>query len=221
MQSSFKYGIIAAFVIALVVVTNIPVFADTYHIADFSGAISGGSANCKPPFDTIISQGGPISGHFLYDDQLIPGPASGVVNVFFSNFPDAALIPAATAFTIDLGATVLTFTLADAIQNSGAIQYNNGQFNGFFFATDFAFLGDSYRFNDQGFNFNIKLLDQNGNVVPLLTPKVNGRINFGDANLTNIQPFTPSTPVPEPATLLLLGSGLAGFVGFGKKFRRS
>jgi hypothetical protein len=126
MKPFSKLYILAGLAVMLVVFTNIPVIADSYYSADFSGAINGGSANCKYPFNTIISQGGPVSGSFVYDEQLIL--TTGLVNVPFSSFPDIAQIPPATAFTINLGAPALIFTLADAIQNSGAIQYSNGKF---------------------------------------------------------------------------------------------
>jgi hypothetical protein len=215
MKSSFRCWVIVGVVTLLVAVANLSAFADTYHQADFSGAIFGGNANCQPPFNTIISQGGPISGYFVYDDQLIPGPGSGFVNVFSSSFPDIAQIPTEAAFTIDLGAAVLTFSLADAILNSGAIQYNNGHFNGFFFDADFPFQGNAYRLDIQGGLWNIQQLVNN---IPTFNNLVNGYINIGDASLTNIQPFTP---VPVPATVLLFGSGLAGLAGWRKKFKRS
>lgn len=214
-----KLYILAGLTVMLVVFANIPVIADTYHSADFSGSINGGSANCKYPFNTIISQGGPVSGSFVYDDQLIP--ATGLINVPFSSFPDIAQIPPATAFTINLGAPALTFTLADAIQNSGAIQYSNGNFNGFFFDADFTFFVDNnpYRLDVQGLTFSIKLLDQiGGSPVPLTSAKVNGRLY---STLSNIQPFEPSPTVPLPPTILLFGSSLAGLIGFRKVFKKS
>ena len=45
---------------------------------------------------------------------------------------------------------------------------------------------------------------------------------YASRNFTNsITPITTSEPIPKPATLLLLGSGLAGLAGFGRKKRSS
>lgn len=218
MKSSSRFCLIAAFLAMWVVGATIPAFADTYHTATFTGHINPGNANVKTPFNSVLTQGGPISGSFVIDDNLIPASNSGFVNVFFSSFPDIANIPAATAFTINLGTASLTFTLADAIQNSGAIQFNNGQFSGFFFDADFMFTDNKpYRFDDQGGTWSIKLLDQlGGSPVPLTSAKVNGHIDgMTIGQLYN--PNSPTTPIPEPATMLLLGSGLIGLAGYGRK----
>ncbi len=220
MKSLYGYFVITAFVAATVAAANIPAFADTYHTATFTGNINGGSANCKAPFDSVITQGGPISGSFVIDDNLIPASNSGWVNVFFSDFPDIVKIPDATAFTINLGTPSLTFTLADAIQNSGAIQFYNGNFRGFFFATDFIFTDNNpYRFDDQGGTWSIKLLNQLGGFpVPLTSAKVNGVIT--GMTIGAVYEPTPPPPVPEPATMLLLGLALMGLAGVRREIQK-
>jgi len=63
--------------------TAISAFADLYNVANFSGHLSGGSANVKSPFSNVISQGGPVTGSFVYDAALVPSGSSGLQNVFF------------------------------------------------------------------------------------------------------------------------------------------
>ena len=200
-----------------VVCAHMPAFADTYYIADFSGAMYGGSNVDHPFLGNGFNPNGPVTGSFVYDAQLIPKPSSEFSNVFFSSFPDMGKIPAATAFTINLGKTPLTFTLADAMEGSGAIQYNpKGQFNGFFFVTDFTFEGQQYQFADQGGQWNIQaLVGGNPDGVNL----VSGYINNYDSSLKDIGEYTPSG-VPLPGTVWLLGSGLLGLGGLGLRRKK-
>ena len=82
--------------------------------------------------------------------------------------------------------------------------------------TDFTFLGSPYQFAAQGGQWNIQALV---NGVPTFNNLVSGFINIGDNNLSGVQPFTPGASVPEPATMLLLGSGLLGLVGLRRKYK--
>lgn len=215
MKNCLRFFLISVLAVISVLVGNVS-YADTYHTATFTGGIFGGTANVKDPFTSVLTPGGSISGNFVIDDSLIPAPGSGYVNVFFSSFPDSAYIPSATAFTVDLGPSSLTFTFADAIQNSGAIQYYNGQFKGFFFDTDFTFTdGNPYRLDIQGGTWNISRLNEIGGWA--VEYKVNGYIG----GMTPGDVYAPGPPVatPEPATLFLLGLGVLGVAGI-RKFRK-
>ena len=207
--------VVAAF--ALLAGLSGPAFADPYHMATFTGAINGGNANVKSPFSgNGFTQSDPLSGSFVFDDALIPGSGSGVVNVFFSSFPDIGAIANSTAFNLTLDG--IHFDLGDAILDSvqdAAIQYKNGVFNGFFFVADFDFLSNPYRFDIQGGSISVKKL-QNGN--PIGTSLINAHIDFTP---TITGPYTPGlggpTPVPEPATLGLFGAGLAGLAAIRRR----
>jgi hypothetical protein len=191
-------------------------FADTYFTANFTFGVFGGNANQQPPFQGVVAPypaGGTFTGSLVYDQNLIPGPGTGFVNVFFSSFPDIAQIPAATALDLPLG-SLPAFTLANAAIQFGtqeaAIQYHNGSFNGLFYISDFTFNGHPYELQIQGGSLSIVPII-NGN--PGFNSLVNGFVNF---SLSNVQPFTPVTPgVPEPSTWAMM---LIGFAGLGFAF---
>ena len=55
------------------------------------------------------------------------------------------------------------------------------------------------------------------NVLPVDT---SGHWNTGgDPDLSHMSVFGRGTPIPEPSTMLLLGIGIAGFVGFRRKLK--
>jgi PEP-CTERM motif len=187
--------------------------ADTLYTADFTGGLFF-PTNAYPPFDGLCATSGGcgiVSGSFVFDSSQVPAPGSGYYNVFFSGIPGIESIPAATAFNINLQSS-LSFTLADAAEGSGAIQYNNGNFNGLFYLADFGYQGNNYRFDDEGGTFTIFLLDSLGEETG--SGVASGYLNF---SLTNVTPYSPTPPpppaTPEPSTFVLLGSGLLGVVG--------
>jgi hypothetical protein len=201
--------------------------ADVYMTASFSGQISGGGANVKAPFSgNGFSPNDPITGNFVYDVDKIPG--AGLSNVSMSTFPDIGVIPNATAFQFTLDG--VSFNAGDNLTTEGplAIQYSNGQFNGFTFVGDFAFASHEYQLRIGGQTITVKLLDGvpnsfDPNGFPTGNSLINAKLNIGDASLTNVQAFDPNAvvtpPVPEPATwtMMILGFFGVGFMAYRRK----
>jgi hypothetical protein len=129
---------LAGLALGLSVIVPVGANADVYYTANFTMGVFGGSANSRAPFSSVIPQGSTYTGSLVFDQTLVPGGGSGLVNVFFSSFPDIGRIPPATALNMPLG-SLPPFTLASATEGNAAIQYNNGAFNGLFYISDFTY----------------------------------------------------------------------------------
>jgi hypothetical protein len=214
MEGELRARVPAALAMAVCIGLPGATLADTYSIANFTFGVFGGNANQQAPFVGIAPYpaGGAFTGTLVFDEDLVPGPATGFQNVFFFGFPDISRIPPATALSLPLG-TLPPFSLSDAVNEFGtqeaAIQYNNGQFNGLFYVSDFSYQGNPYELQIQGGSLSIVPI-VNGN--PGFNSLVNGFVDF---SLSNVQPFTPtiSSPgVPEPGVWAMM---LLGFLGLG------
>jgi hypothetical protein len=196
-----------------------PALADTYTKANFSAGIFGGNANVSSPFSgNGFSQGQTFTGNFVYDNQLIPANGTGVVNVFASGFPDIANIAPLDLFKLNFGP--LTFSAADA-DEPFAIQYNNGNFNGFFYVNNFVFQGGDYQLAISGGSLSVYALSGGNPTGPSL---MNGYVNIGNSAVTGGAPYVPvvNVPgVPETGTwiMMIAGFGLAGCVLRRQKVR--
>jgi len=141
------YGLAIGVAAAIAAITSAS--ADTYYTASFSGYL-GSSPNIRAPFNqpgSGFTGGMEFTGTIVFDADLIPGSPSPATNVYFKDFADIGLIPAATALTLNFGPYSFDFSdNINTLMTSGpGIQYLNGHFNGLQFITDFAFQGHTYQ----------------------------------------------------------------------------
>ncbi len=145
-----------------------------------------------------------ISGNFVSDEQLIPGPTSGLQTVTFNSMPAIGDIPSSTAFQMTLGG--MTFNQGNFLPGTGGIVYNNGQFDGFDASFDFFSNGQEYRFVEQGTGFEIELLVGNQLTGVIV---VAGTIDF--CPLFDIEPYVPGLEVNIGGTGTSNGNGTCDY----------
>jgi hypothetical protein len=196
-------------------------FADTYTDVSFTGSISPGNANVQPPFSTAGFSGvpgDPITGSFVFDDNLVPGGGTGFTNVAI---PTGFSVPSFNLTITAANSTTLNFNLANELSSAqggldAQVQYNNGQFNGFAYVSDFAFSGSEYQFSIQGGSISIfQLL----NGAPTGSQLLSGFINIGDSALTDATTVAP-IPTPLPSSFGLFCMGLAGAAFVWRRARK-
>ena len=184
--------------------------------ADFSGGtqtLCGTTFTCFPstPFATLTYKGPNVSGSFIFDQALVPGGGSGLVNVPLPG----GIGQDPLSFVLGDVPGALTLTAANGIPgNPVQVQYMNGQFNGFAYFASFMYGQHEYELDVNGGIWQI--FDRAGGVEDLSHLAAAGYLNFG---LTNVRPYETPITTPEPASVVLVGSGLLAIAGVARRRR--
>ena len=157
----------------------------------------------------------PVGGNLIFDSSvpIPPNPPNPAIENVFSISPIDG-VAASDIFTFTVGP--IGMHIGDAnVLGGPAIQYNNGVFNGFFFAEQFTSPNGTQQlvFNAQGGTFSLR---QSTSTGPIL---FTGFINL-NAGLMNVQDFSPTAAVPEPQTYALFIAGIF-LLAFSARVRNS